>query len=85
MRRQLVRDRVRLHGQIECLLEEMRIKLSVVVADLFGASGLRILHAIAQGQTDAESLAIRGSKKKGSQRTAPPIRTQSGVATASVY
>src|SRR6201986_5003371 len=39
MRLQLVRDRVRLHSQIECLLEEMRIKLSVVVADLFGASG----------------------------------------------
>ena len=53
MRLQLVRDRVRLHGQIECLLEEMRIKLSVVVADLFGASGLRILHAMAEGETDA--------------------------------
>jgi transposase len=61
MRLQLVRDRVRLHGQIECLLEEMRIKLSVVVADLFGASGLRILHAIAQGQTDAENLAKLGA------------------------
>jgi transposase len=34
MRLQLVRDRVRLHGQIECLLEEMRIKLSVVVVRL---------------------------------------------------
>jgi transposase len=63
MRLQLVRDRVRLHGQIECLLEEMRIKLSVVVADLFGASGLRILHAIAQGQTDAESLAKLGDER----------------------
>jgi transposase len=30
MKLQLVRDRVRLHSQIECLLEEMRIKLSVV-------------------------------------------------------
>lgn len=57
MRLQLVRDRVRLHSQIECLLEEMRIKLSVVVADLFGASGLRILHAMAEGEADAESLA----------------------------
>jgi transposase len=36
MKLQLKRDRVRLHGQIECLLEEMRIKLSVVVTDLFG-------------------------------------------------
>lgn len=56
-------DRVRLHGQIECLLEEMRIKLSVVVADLFGASGLRILHAIAEGQTDAECLAKLGDER----------------------
>jgi transposase len=57
MRLQLVRERVRLHGQIECLLEEMRIKLSVVVADLFGPSCLRVLHAMAEGETDAESLA----------------------------
>jgi len=32
---------------MECLLEEMRIKLSVVVSDLLGASGLRILRALA--------------------------------------
>jgi len=63
MRLQLVRDRVRLHSQIECLLEEMRIKLSVVVADLFGASGLCILHAMAEGQTDPESLAKLGNER----------------------
>ena len=63
MRLQLVRDRVRLHSQIECLLEEMRIKLSVVVSDLFGTSGLRILHALAEGQTDAESLAKLGHER----------------------
>jgi len=43
MKLQLTRDRVRLQNQIECLLEEMRIKLSIVVSDLLGASGLRIL------------------------------------------
>ena len=63
MRLQPVRDRVRLHSQIECLLEEMRIKLSVVVSDLFGTSGLRILHAMAEGQTDAESLAKLGHER----------------------
>jgi transposase len=63
MRLQLVRDRVRVHSQIECLLEEMRIKLSVVVSDLFGTSGLRILHAMAEGQTDAESLAKLGHER----------------------
>ena len=35
----------RLQNQIECLLEEMQIKLSIVVSNLLGASGLRILHA----------------------------------------
>lgn len=54
---QLTRDRVRLQSQIECLLEEMRIKLSSVVSDLLGASGLRILHALAKGETDARELA----------------------------
>ena len=36
---------MRLQNQLECLLEEMRIKLSIVVSNLLGASGLRILHA----------------------------------------
>ncbi len=60
MKLQLVRDRVRLHSQIECLLEEMRIKLSAVVTDLLGSSGLRILHALAEGETDAKNLASLG-------------------------
>jgi transposase len=63
MKLQLVRDRVRLHGQIECLLEEMRIKLSVVVTDLFGASGLRILHALAQDEIDPKNLALLGDER----------------------
>jgi len=63
MKLQLVRDRVRLQSQIECLLEEMRIKLSAVVADLLGSSGLRILHALANGETDAQSLALLGDDR----------------------
>ena len=63
MKLQLVRDRVRLRSQIECLLEEMRIKLSVVVTDLLGSSGMRILHALAQGETDAEQLALLGDDR----------------------
>src|SRR5215472_11388026 len=54
MKLQLRRDRVRLQNQIECLLEEMRIKLSMVVSNLLGASGLRILHALAKGETDPQ-------------------------------
>jgi transposase len=53
----LTRDRGRLHNQVECLLEEMRIKLSSVLSDLFGVTGRRILGAIAQGETAPPMLA----------------------------
>ena len=63
MKLQLTRDRVRLQNQIECLLEEMRIKLSIVVSNLLGASGLRILHALANGETDPTKLAQLGGER----------------------
>jgi transposase len=63
MKLQLTRDRVRLQNQIECLLEEMRIKLSIVVSNLLGASGLRILHALANGETDLNKLAQLGGER----------------------
>ena len=63
MNLQLTRDRVRLQNQIECLLEEMRIKLSIVVSDLLGASGLRILRALAAGETDPKQLAQLADKR----------------------
>ena len=63
MKLQLTRDRVRLQNQIECLLEEMRIKLSIVVSNLLGASGLRILHALAKGETDPKKLAQLGGER----------------------
>lgn len=56
-RAQLTRDRVRIQNQVESLLEETRIKLSSVVTDLFGASGLRILWSLAKGETDPVNLA----------------------------
>src|SRR5258708_9798899 len=63
MKLQLTRDRVRLQNQMECLLEEMRIKLSIVVSNLLGASGLRILQALARGETDAKRLAQLGDER----------------------
>jgi transposase len=63
MKVQLTRDRVRLQSQMEGLLEEMRIKLSIVVSDLLGASGLRILHALAEGETDPKQLALLGDDR----------------------
>ena len=56
MKRQLTRDRVRLQNQIECWLEEMRIKLSIVVSNRLGASGLRILHALAKGENRPQEI-----------------------------
>ena len=63
MKLQLTRDRVRLQNQIEGLLEEMRSKLSIVVSHLLGASGLRILHALANGETDPQKLAQLGGER----------------------
>jgi transposase len=60
---QLVRQRARLQNQIEALLEEARIKLSAVISDLLGASGRRILRAIAEGQEDPEILANLGDER----------------------
>ena len=47
----------------KCLLEEMRIKLSIVVSNLLGASGLRILRALAEGETDPRQLAQLGDER----------------------
>jgi transposase len=63
MKCQLARDRVRLHNQVECLLEEMRIKLSSVLSDLLGVSGLRILRALAAGESDPQRLAALGDER----------------------
>ncbi len=63
MKLQLTRDRVRLQNQMECLLEEMRIKLSIVVINLLGASGLRMLRALAEGETDPKKLAELGDQR----------------------
>jgi len=63
MQVQLTRDRVRLQNQMECLLEEMRIQRSILVSNLLGASGLGILHALAQGETDPKKLAELGDER----------------------
>src|SRR5438876_9630486 len=54
---QLRRDRVRLHNQLESLLEEAHIKLSSLVSDLLGASARRMLKALADGETNPAALA----------------------------
>jgi transposase len=79
---QLTHDRVRVQNQLEALLEEMRIKLSSMVTDLLGASGKRILGAIAAGQTDPEKLAQLGDArlKCTSQQLADALASPAPVA-----
>jgi len=53
----LQQDRNRAINRIGRLLQTANIKLSSVLSDIVGVSGLRILRAIAQGQTDGARLA----------------------------
>jgi transposase len=43
--------------------EEAHIKLSSLVSDLLGASARRMLHALAEGETDPAALAALGDKR----------------------
>src|SRR6201981_309670 len=56
-RYQRTRDKVRLQNQLEALLEEAYIKLSSLVSDLLGVSARRMLHALADGETDPAAVA----------------------------
>ena len=58
---QVTRNRVRLQNRLESLLEEAHIKLSSFVSDLLGPSALRMLQALAEGETDPQALAALGS------------------------
>jgi transposase len=72
-----VGERVRLQNRMEALLEEMRIKLSSVISDLFGLSGRRILQALAEGRiTDPVELAKLGDErlKCGKDKLADALR-----------
>jgi transposase len=60
---QLTRDRVRIHAQLEALLEDARIKLSGCVSDLLGLSSRRMLKALSEGETDATFLAEMADPK----------------------
>lgn len=69
-RYQLVCERGRVQSQIEGLLEDAQIKLSSVITDLLGASGRRILEALAQqqGEHDPAKLAALGHAKLRASR-----------------
>jgi transposase len=54
------REITRLRNRLECLLEEGHIKLAGLLSDLLGASGRRMLRALAAGETDPQALAKLG-------------------------
>ena len=68
--RDLTRHRSKLTGQrtsvvnrIHKVLEDAKVKLSSVISDILGVSGLRMLHAMVAGETDAEVLSQLGDPK----------------------
>jgi transposase len=56
-RADLVAARTAEKQRVEKLLEDAQIKLSVVVSDIFGVSGRRMLAALISGQRDPKALA----------------------------
>jgi len=58
----LTRDKVRIHNQLESVLEDARIQLSGQVSDLLGVSSRRILRGIAEGERDATKLAAMADR-----------------------
>lgn len=55
-RKKLTRQIVGEKNRLQKILEDANIKLASVVSDVFGASGLRIIQAIIEGEKDAEQL-----------------------------
>src|ERR1700737_4770636 len=69
MKTQLTRDRVRLQNQMECLLEEMRIQLSMVVSDLLGG---RASHSAGLGRGRDRPQEVGGLGRR-------PVEVQRGT------
>jgi transposase len=60
---QLTCNRVQLRNRLECLLEEMHVKVSSLVSDLLGLSARRMLRAVGSGATDPATVAALGSPR----------------------
>jgi len=56
-RRKLVESRTAERNRLSKLLETANIKLSSVISDLFGASGMAMLHALLEGTATAAQMA----------------------------
>jgi transposase len=68
-RRGLVQDRTTARNRVSKLLESCNVKLSGIVSDVFGKSGMAMLHALAEGKL---SIAAMAGLAKGRMRSKIP-------------
>ena len=59
-RLKLAQDQARHQARVEKILEDALVKVSVVISDLFGASGRRFLDALVAGERSPKALAALG-------------------------
>ena len=62
-RSRLAQDQARHQGRVEKILEDALLKISVVISDLFGASGRRFLDALVAGERSPRALAALGDAR----------------------
>ena len=62
-RSRLAQDQARHQARVEKILEDALLKISVVISDLFGASGRRFLDALVAGERSPAALAALGDKR----------------------
>jgi transposase len=62
-RARLAQDQARHRARVEKILEDALLKISVVISDLFGASGRRFLDALVAGERSPQALAALGDPR----------------------
>ena len=62
-RARLAQDQARHQARVEKILEDALLKISVVISDLFGASGRRFLDALVAGERSPSALAELGDTR----------------------
>ena len=62
-RARLAQDQARHQARVEKILEDALLKISVVISDLFGASGRRFLDALVAGERSPTALAALGDPR----------------------
>ncbi len=62
-RARLAQDQARHQARVEKILEDAQLKISVVISDLFGASGRRFLGALVAGERSPKALAALGDPR----------------------